>query len=482
MLTELWLSRIEEVAREDLVTFINACFACTGQREFYSDAFGQGVSIDFLHDYILGNYRLLYARTLAAGINHFNTGEMILKLLATGKNLSPEHRVEEGALIAAALKRLPPQRAWKVLEQLKERRINNRRSRAIARDYIRHCQEIDFHAIKYRSKVRAIASHAHLNLAGELGNFLFRNWQQRSYQTPLFEQFRQAHYSGEAIYHLPFTIAEGLAAKHQIPRDIFLSRIQSQMTQGEKLRWQQTAQRTDKVEIPLDYSRLPLTRLALYALSLPPDEREEKLDLALIKAAERTFAIAPFHPGKVAAILDCSYSSSGSSEKRRRPLGVALAAHYLLKVAAREYRAFWTIGLENSLRVRARGQTDLATPLLDALEWEPDLVVIISDGCENDPPQGAAEVLRVYRRKLDPQRKTAIVHCNPVFDGEDFSLRSLSPTIPTVGLRDAEDLPAMLNFARFAEGAASLGDLEDYLAARVEQMLLGSQFISTVQR
>lgn len=465
-----WLSRVEEVAREDLVTFINACLACTGQKEFYSEAFGQGVSIDFLHDYILGNYRLLYARTLAAGINHFNTAEMILKLLATGKDTLPEYRVEEGALIAAALNHLPPQRAWKVLEELKVRRINNRRSRAIARDYIRHCKQIDFHAVKYRSKVRAIASHAHLNLAGELGNFLFRNWQQRSYQTPLFEQFRQAHYSAEAVYHLPFTIAEGLAAKHQIPRDIFLSRIQSQMTEGEKLRLQQTAERTPKVDIAVDYSRLSLTRLALYVLSLPPDKREERLDLALIKAAQNILTTAPFNLGKVAAVLDCSYSTSGSSEKRRRPLGVALAGDYLLKVAAREYRAFWTIGQENPLWVQARGQTDLATPLLDALEWGADLVVIISDGCENDPPQGAAEVLRVYRTKLDPQRKTSIVHCNPVFDGEDFSLRSLSPTIPTVGLRDAEDLPTMLNFARFAEGAATLGELEGYLAARVEQM------------
>lgn len=62
-------SRVAQVAREDLVMFINACLACTGQREFYDDAYGQRVSIDFLHDYILGNYRLLYARSLCAGIN-----------------------------------------------------------------------------------------------------------------------------------------------------------------------------------------------------------------------------------------------------------------------------------------------------------------------------------------------------------------------------------------------------------------------------
>lgn len=466
-----WSSRIETVAREDLVLFINACLACTGQREFYSEAFGQGVSIDFLHDYILGNYRLLYTRSLAAGINHFNTAEMILKLLATGKAALPEHRAEEGALIAASLNRLPPQRAWKVLEQLKVRGINNRRSRAIARDYLRHCKHLDFQAVKYRSKVRAIASHAHLTLPGELGNFLFRNWQQRSYKTPLFEQFRQAHYSAEAVYSLPFTIAEGLATKHRIPRPLFLERIQAQMTEGERLRLQQTAARLPKVEIAVDWEKLPLTRLALYILSLPPEKREVRFEVALIQAAQKLLAAAPFKLGKVAAVLDCSYSTSGSSEKRRRPLGVALASHYLLQAAASEYRAFWTIPQTNPLSVRPRGQTDLATPLLDALDWGAELVVILSDGCENDPPQGAAEVLRVYRHKLDPERRTSIVQCNPVFDGEDFSLRSLHPSIPTVGLRDAEDLPAMLNFARFAEGSASLRELEDYLAGRVRQLL-----------
>jgi hypothetical protein len=170
-------------------------------------------------------------------------------------------------------------------------------------------------------------------------------------------------------------------------------------------------------------------------------------------------------------VLDSSYSSSGSSEKRRRPLGVALAAHYLLQVAAKSYQAFWTIPVTDPLLVTAQGQTDLSTPLLAALEWGADLVVIISDGWDNDPPNGAAEVLRVFRTRLDPMIKTSIVHCNPVFNAEDLSLRLISPLIPTVGLRDAEDLPTMLSFARFAEGTAPLQELETYLDQRVWRFL-----------
>jgi len=469
-------NRVEQVAREDLVMFINACLACTGQKEFYDDAYGQRVSIDFLHDYILGNYRLLYARTLAAGINHFNQAQIILKLLATGKDTIPEHRQEEGALIAHALNALPPQRAWGVLQQLRQRKINNRRSRAIARDYLSMRRDMSFDAVKYRAKVRAIATHAHLKLQSELGNFLFHNWKQKSYSTQLFEQFRQAHYSAEAIYNLPFTIAEGFAVKHKVPRDVFLSRIQQQMTLGEKLRLQGVAERNE-TDINVDFGRLPLTKLALYILSLPWQTRQQQRDIlhqALERSARLALKKAPLKLGKVAAVLDCSYSSSGSSEKRRRPLGIAMAAHYLLQVAAQEYQAFWTVPVEDSLQVNARGQTDLATPLLAALATGAELIIIISDGCENDPPNGAAEVLRVYRNKLDPMRRTSIIHCNPVFNSDDFSLRTLSPPVPTVGLRDAEDLPTMLNFARFAEGSAPLSELETYLAERVEQLIRGN--------
>lgn len=467
-----WTERQQQVEREDLVMFINACLSCTGQREFYDEAWGQKLSLDFLHDYILGNYRLLYARTLAAGINHFNQGQIILKLLATGKQTLPEHRQEEGTLIASTLNALPPQRAWKVLEQIRKRRINNRRARAIARDYIaqRH-QRLDFDAVKYRSKVSGIATHNHLKLPGEVGSFLFRDWPQQ-FETELFEKFRKAYYSQDAIYALPFTVAEGLAAKHQIPRDRFLARIEAQMTQAEKVRMQQSTECDRNSKLTVDLKRTPITKLALYCLSLPIKDRKARhteLTQALQQSGQAALRRAPLRLGKVAAVLDCSYSSSGSNEKRRRPLGVALAIHYLLQAASDQYQAFWTLPISDPLLVQPRGQTDLATPLLDALATHPDVVVILSDGWENDPPNGAAEVLRVFRRRLDPS--VSILHCNPVFNADDFSVRSLSPAVPTVGLRDAEDLPTVLGFAQFADGKSSLGDLEQYLKVRVQQFL-----------
>jgi hypothetical protein len=478
-------SRAERVEREDMVMFINACFACSGQNEFYSAGRGQAVSIEFLHQYILGNYRRLYARCLAAGINHFNKALVIVNLLATGadaRHAAPASRDEEGQLLYAALTSLPTQRAYRVLESLRERRVNNRRARAIARRFLTERKDLPFEALKYRTKLRAAAAHGHLSLPGEVGTFLFVGAKQKAYATPLFESFRKARYSREAVFELPYTIAEGLAAKHEIRRDELLARIESKMTVEERLRMQGAAER-EEVPIELDLGRLALTRLAIYLLSWKPEQRAAKRDVieqafahsahrVLRRASARAIATRPL--GKVAAILDRSYSSSGSSEKRRRPLAVAWAAHHLLRAAAREYRAFWTPALPDGdeSKLSAFGQTDLAVPLIDALEWGADLVLIVSDGFENDPPRGAAEVARVFRRRLDPQRKTSIIHLNPVFDADHYAPRAIGDAIPTVGLRDAEDLLTMIGFARFADGAAPLAELEAYLADKVKALLV----------
>ncbi|MEO7715084.1 MAG: hypothetical protein ABIY70_02680 [Capsulimonas sp.] len=467
-------ARIHQVAREDLVMFINACFSCTGQREFYSSGFEQRVSIDFLHQYILGNYRLLYVRTLAAGVNHFSQAQILVNLLSTGRHTPPEHRAEENALIRAALHALPSHRAWNVLETLRKRGVNNRRSRAVARDYLATRRDAAFHAVKYGRQLHASAIHAHLKLPSEVGDFLFEKLERRSFETPLLETFRQAQYSAEAIYKLPYSIAEGLAARKGLKREVFLERIAPQMTSHEKLRLQRTAERVGANAPALDWERLPLTRLALFILSTPMSERfqkQEMLEEALRAAARHALRIAPIRLGRVAAVLDNSYSASGSQEKRRRPLGVAIAAHSLLQEASDTYRSFWTSPIDSPVLASPRGQTDIATPLLDALEWKPETIVIVSDAFENDPPRGASEVLRVFRERLDPEAEVTIIHCNPVFHSDDFTLQGLSPYIPTVGLRDGEDLPTMLEFARFASGAAALSELEAHLSSRVAHLL-----------
>ena len=470
-------SASERVAREDLVMFINACFACSGQREFYGGASGQHVSIDFLHRYILGNYRRLYTRTLAAGINHFNQGMIVINLLATGADTHDSDRAEENQLITAALRKLPPQRVYGLFGQLRVRRVNNRRTRSIIKAFIESQRDRSFHAIKYRRRLRNAVVHAHLKFDDELGRFLFhdRRRERVAFEDQMLETFRQAHYSKEAIYKLPYTIAQGFASRQKIPQDEFLKNIAHQMTANEKLRMQKAAAARDVV-LDIDLSRAPLTRLAIFIAALTNVERRERrdeLEKALDQSAARAFKRTPYKLGRVAAILDRSYSASGTSEKRRRPLAVAMAASALLRQAGSSCQAFWTPrGTEQSdVLAYPGGQTDLATPLLAALRWKPDLIVIVSDGYENSPPGAATQIVKAFREKIAGAESVSVVHLNPVFDADHFAPKTLGPDIPTVGVRSAEDLLTMIGFARFAEGSAPIDELEDYLRRRMSELL-----------
>lgn len=477
-LTSASINVAERVAREDVVTFVNAAFVCTGQREFYGDSFGQAVSIRFLHAYLLGNYRRLYARSLAAGINDWNKAIVIASLLAAGAPLDAAERAEEGELLFAALRSLPPHRALRLLAELRAMGVNNRRARAIARRYLAARPDAAFDAVKYRAKVRTIVRHAHAPVTPETATFLLAPMSTRRFATPLFERFRAAHFAKDAIYELPYTVAEGLAAKHRVARDEFLRRIEPRLTAEERRRLQKSSAAAD-APIDFDLAGAPLTKLALYVLSLPLAEREarrDELTRAFERAAERAAAGLELGARRVAAVLDRSHSASGTIEKRRRPLAVALGVHHVLARAATTYRAFWTLPVSDPLLLTARGQTSLAAPLMDALEWGAEEIVIVSDGFENDPPAGAAEILRVFRARLDPERRVSIVHVNPVFDAESLAPKAISAAIPTVGLRAAEELATVLGFARFADGAARLAELEAYLGSRARGL---SQKVTT---
>jgi len=478
----------DRVAREDLVTFLNACFVCTGQAEYYAAAHGVGVSVAFLHAYVVGNYRRLYARCLGVGINHANRAAIVVELLAAGAPADPADRREESALLTATLRDLPPPRVYRLFTELWARRVNNRRARALVRDYLHGRRDLARDALKYRPGLRAAVRHTHLAVPPDVGTFLFTTRRRKKdpaatpLNNPLLDAWRRAGSDREAVFSLPFTVAKGFAAQHGIDRAELLQRTAAEMTTTERLRVQAQAEEAG-VEVAVDLRSVGLTRLARYVLSLAPEVRAQRgpeLTAALDAAARRVLRRAPLALGRVALVLDRSDSTAGSEARNRVGLAVALAVRHLVQAAARETVVRWTPPLPDGDHaldtLEAEGSTDLATPLLDALtDPNPvDTVLVVSDGYENDPPGGAREVLRVFRTHIAPTRTVSVVHLNPVFDRESLGPRPLGGTIPTIGLREAEDLPTALGFARFAEGYGTLTELEHYLAARVEDFLQGN--------
>lgn len=490
-MTVNWQEIDERVTREDTVHFINAAVSATSQEEFYDSAGRQSLSLSFLHEYMRVNYPLVYVKCLAAGINHHNQGRIIISVMFNGLHDSAykQHRSEIYDYIMAALTLMPPQRAMKILMVLVRRRVNNRTMRRLIRDFLTSRPNPIFDAVKYRSKVKVLARHAHLKLShlhdegAEYNEFLFEPKRMRKFETPLFEKYRAAHYAKDAVFDLPYTIAIGLAAKHEIPADVFMEKIKPQLTKAENERLGETAKRAN-VDIGHDLSRMGLTRLAIYVLSLKVKDRIERRDeitSAFEAAAKKASHLQPINLPKTAAILDRSYSTSGSYEKRRRPLALSLGVHYLLKEVCKNskksdtYKDFWTVDTPDPHLVTAKGQSDLIKPLLAALKWGAKQVVIVSDGYENAPPFGVRQLMEIYNKnissKYEAEERVSFLHLNPVFDASSFDLRPISPDIVTMGLRNVEDIFTALNFARFAAGHADIEALEVYLDQAMDEMM-----------
>jgi len=472
-----------DLAAEDVLLFVNAAITSTGQREFHSESGLQQGSLEFLHEYTAVNYRDLYAAALALGINDHNAALIVLRLLSTARDATPEQRRTEGPLIARTLRRLPPHRVFHLFSALRRARVNNRRTRALMREWLEARPDPAFDAVKYRAAFKTAVRHAHLRpdrlpgAEGELGAFLFASGPTRPFRTPIFEHWRRAHFEQSSVYELPYTVAEGFAAAHGIDRSLFLERIAPRLTRSERLRLQRSAERAEAASVRLDaaaLARMPLTRLASYTLSMPVEERagrRAELTAALRSAARRVAGDRAGTWGKVAAVLDDSYSSSGSSEKRRRPLAVALACDFLLEALAGEYHRLWLTGRDDPLLASAGGATALGSRILDGLELAPERLIVVSDGWDNAPAGMASEVLRVWSTRLDPERRTAVVHLNPVYDAAGLEVRRLGRAVPTTGIRDAEDLPELVAFARFATGRGGMEELRSHLAARVDRYL-----------
>lgn len=466
------LNRIE---REDITNFLASCMAATRQDEFYSSELAHHVSLAFLHDYMLVNYRDLYARALTAGINLLNQRMIIVNLLRWSRGISPERRVLEGRLIARALDQMPAPQAYRTLRELVRRRITSRRVRAIIRDFVTGRPNLPLHVLKYRPALKAIVKHAHVRLDEESQLILFHplsKW--GKLKTPLYETFRKAHYNKSMIYELPMTVAEGLASRHRIPRRIFLERIQDHMTAREKQRAQRSA-RAVGVDLSVNLQRMSLTRLSLYVASMSNEELDAttpQLDRAMAAAAARASSKIARRYGRVALVLDSSYSSSSSRAKKNRPLAIAMGAVALFRAISESVSVHWTHAPGrsnvNPWRVRPRGQSNLARPLLDALATSPDHVIVVSDGYENDPCGGVDQVLKIWQERFGRGAKIEFVQINPVFDPTTYSTKALSERLPVFGVRDVEDIPLACALARFAAGVVDMKYLIRLLDARAE--------------
>ncbi|NEO89589.1 MAG: VWA domain-containing protein [Moorea sp. SIO3G5] len=196
---------------------------------------------------------------------------------------------------------------------------------------------------------------------------------------------------------------------------------------GEKLRLK-TVTATNRGDISA-------TLVHLYRGGKSP-ELEQSLDYYV----EESVRQLPIFTGKMALVLDASASTRSYGEREFSTLSQSVALQLVLKKCCRNLQVY-TVGGSGFPPV-PQGHTDLALALLDALESQPDLVAIVSDGYENYYPGDLERVVEALPRC---GVETPVVFCHSKFTPADnLTLRRPVPNLPQLEFWHQEDFETVL--------------------------------------
>lgn len=443
-----WKELIESEKKfdpEELSSFLNSTITSTLQTEYYSKPDEQGKIIFNAHKLMMDSNREIYALSLLLPINDIHKQLIIFNLLKSGKEIPKEQKFWENRIISLTLKYMPTNRAYKLFTILQKNKVNNIRTRWLAKEFLLNRDNLIYETVKYRKWLKNLIIHNHLKPEGstkEIFSFLFDK--KPEVEEELLKVALKAKKDKEAVFKLPYSIAIGYKNLHKIPDEEFYEKIKGQMTKAEKLRLQETAKEAGtEVEVSLA-SYEPIKLLKYFRLAT------DKADLKVFeKACQRLAERIPFAFGKVAIIIDNSPSMYGSFEKKFHPISVAEAITNVMAFLSKKAKIYLTSnGKESSIKpflTKLEGSSDLATALLNALKDEPEILIIISDGYENSPAGLAHQILQAYLLKI--LGKTMILHINPVYAPESKDIKTLHDKILTMGIRDTNQLMLILLIA-----------------------------------
>ncbi len=197
-------------------------------------------------------------------------------------------------------------------------------------------------------------------------------------------------------------------------------------------------------------------------------ELRQALENYVVQAAETL----PKFDGKLALVLDASASTRGYGEREFCNISQSVALKLVLKQCCSNLQVY-TVGDRNEIPIPS-GSTDLAGALLDALESQPDMVAIVSDGYENAYPGDLARVAATL-----PQAgiQTPVVFCHSKFTkSDDLTWRRPATNLPQLEFWHQDDFePLMVSLLALADGKASETSLKEYLLRKIGNRELREQ-------
>lgn len=460
--------RYPEVGRL-ILNFLDTVETASPRASFYNTEDETVEAVNALHREVFNLDRGIYTIMLGLpGAMDWGRQLGVTNLLNTRVDGSPAFLTpeQETRAIQWLTNRLPITRRLKLFVGLKEKRVNNARTRKLILRSVLNDEDLEWHAVKYRSKLRDSLIHAWgERMTGILRSILekdtrtdkekgiYRDHVDRyldvsapenikdclrfilgsdQVTTPLFQSYYAADEDFSVLQDLPPEVAEGKRATFHPEKDVslVLEQTKDKMTETQAMRSERSAERRG-IEVEWDPNRQEMVNLYVYAL-----ERgiTEEIRQALNDKAEQIAQRLPFQYTAVGIVIDTSKSMIGHRTQKYRPLAVSLAVRDVLEhMTTGSVDVAYTGGEINGHNLpQPKGHTELAQGLLEVMREDRDAVFILTDGYENVTAGRVAEVIG-HLRKMGVT--TPIFQITPTFSAEAFGAKMLSNQAPilTVG-------------------------------------------------
>jgi hypothetical protein len=190
---------------------------------------------------------------------------------------------------------------------------------------------------------------------------------------------------------------------------------------------------------------------------------------ALEQSLDAAVAELPRFAGRLALVLDLSASTRSYGDREYCCLSQSVALAMALARVCPDLHIYRVGGAGAAALPQPEGETDLACGLLEALECDPDLVAIVSDGYEN---RIEGDLARVTAALPGAGVTTPVVFCHSKFTNQDdLTFRRPASGIPQLEFWHQRDFAPLLTdlFLR-SRGDHGRASLREYLVQRLDRL------------
>ena len=456
-------SNLANVSGKDLLKFISEAMTNTGRSTFYNLEDEQRQSLLETHSIIIQHARPFYTlMSLPQSVNDVNKHMIawnIIEQTLREEGLRPHEHSPitkwENEVFLQVFDNMQPNRVFDFFTKLAEGKKSNRRTVFLFHEWLRRRESSwSLWALKYRKPFKIALRHFHTNGSVKLkGIWRYLRYNEVSEHCDRVINDYIAVQNGDQskLAKLPASIAEGFMTKFGLTPETFWKEYSDKggrFTAKEKRTKATSVKKASGVDTGVDLQKMNLFDMLVYLNSLDRlPQSEAKISKLIENKAKRIADTMPVEFGNVGVVFDNSLSMYGTKEQAFHPMLKAMGMSAIIKALSSDFTEYRT-NESDKLFPGLYGKSNYADSILKAIKDGKDTIIIIGDGYENTPFDGATHsLLYAYNKKIDKSGELKVLHFNPVFAAEAKDVRNLTDLAPHMGVRDLDSFGETLFLA-----------------------------------